>query len=213
MNIGMAQGLLFHKGQLYVGHERPHRQLHLGPVPAERHQQRRPVRPPRTAPRVQRRGRARPARRRAGPRRQVAVHLLRQFHRAAAVHALARAAAVWRRTNCCRASPTRRGHANRSRPPAAGLRRTDLDGNNLELVSVGYRNTYDIAFNADGELFTFDSDMEWDIGTPWYRPTRVCHVDQRQRLRLAQRQRRVAGVLPRHAAGGRRRGPGLAHRA
>ncbi|MCA9258539.1 MAG: c-type cytochrome, partial [Planctomycetales bacterium] len=28
----------------------------------------------------------------------------------------------------------------------------------------------------DGELFTFDADMEWDIGTPWYRPTRVCHV-------------------------------------
>ncbi|MEM9660576.1 MAG: L-sorbosone dehydrogenase, partial [Planctomycetota bacterium] len=22
----------------------------------------------------------------------------------------------------------------------------------------------------------FDADMEWDIGTPWYRPTRICHV-------------------------------------
>ena len=39
----------------------------------------------------------------------------------------------------------------------------------------GFRNTYDIAFNADGELFTFDSDMEWDWGMPWYRPIRVNH--------------------------------------
>jgi len=54
--------------------------------------------------------------------------------------------------------------------------RTDLDGNNLELLCVGFRNEYDIAFNDDGELFTFDADMEWDIGTPWYRPTRICHV-------------------------------------
>ena len=28
----------------------------------------------------------------------------------------------------------------------------------------------------EGELFTYDSDMEWDAGTPWYRPTRVNHV-------------------------------------
>src|SRR4030095_13078507 len=31
-------------------------------------------------------------------------------------------------------------------------------------------------FNTDGELFTYDSDMEWDAGLPWYRPTRVLHV-------------------------------------
>ena len=41
--------------------------------------------------------------------------------------------------------------------------------------SVGTRNTYDIAFNDDGELFGFDSDMEYDIGMPWYRPIRLCH--------------------------------------
>ncbi len=46
----------------------------------------------------------------------------------------------------------------------------------LTLVSVGYRNPYDLAVNAAGECFTFDADMEWDISTPWYRPTRVCHV-------------------------------------
>ncbi len=68
------------------------------------------------------------------------------------------------------------GHANELLAPGGWIARTDLDGKNLEVVSVGYRNAYDIAFNADGELFTFDSDMEWDIGTPWYRPTRVCHA-------------------------------------
>ena len=25
-------------------------------------------------------------------------------------------------------------------------------------------------------MFTYDADMEWDVGTPWYRPTRVNHV-------------------------------------
>jgi putative heme-binding domain-containing protein len=38
------------------------------------------------------------------------------------------------------------------------------------------RNAYDLAFNESGDLFTFDSDMEWDVGLPWYRPTRVCHL-------------------------------------
>ncbi|HEX6960313.1 MAG TPA: hypothetical protein VF175_00490, partial [Lacipirellula sp.] len=69
-----------------------------------------------------------------------------------------------------------RGHAATIRAPGGWIARTDLDGNNLELVSIGYRNMYDLAFNGDGELFTYDSDMEWDIGTPWYRPTRLCHV-------------------------------------
>ena len=46
----------------------------------------------------------------------------------------------------------------------------------MELVSTGFRNEYDIAFNPLGDLFTYDADMEWDIGTPWYRPTRVNHV-------------------------------------
>ena len=39
----------------------------------------------------------------------------------------------------------------------------------------GFRNAYDMAFNADGELFTFDADMEWDWGWPWYRPIRINH--------------------------------------
>ncbi len=50
------------------------------------------------------------------------------------------------------------------------------DGTDIELVAVGFRNEYDIAFNEQGDLFTYDADMEWDVGTPWYRPTRVNHV-------------------------------------
>src|SRR5690606_13108681 len=43
-------------------------------------------------------------------------------------------------------------------------------------VAGGFRNAYDAAFNLVGELFTFDSDMEWDINMPWYRATRTVHV-------------------------------------
>jgi putative heme-binding domain-containing protein len=60
--------------------------------------------------------------------------------------------------------------------PGGWVCRTDPDGKSFELVAIGFRNPYDLAFNTQGELFTFDSDMEWDAGTPWYRPTRVNHV-------------------------------------
>jgi hypothetical protein len=60
--------------------------------------------------------------------------------------------------------------------PGGWIVRTDPEGRRFELVAIGLRNPYDLAFNAAAELFTFDSDMEWDMGTPWYRPTRVLHV-------------------------------------
>jgi putative heme-binding domain-containing protein len=69
-----------------------------------------------------------------------------------------------------------RGHATDRLPPGGWIARTDPDGNHWELVSAGFRNAFDIAFNDAGDLFTYDSDMEWDIGAPWYRPTRICHV-------------------------------------
>src|SRR3954454_1712606 len=61
-------------------------------------------------------------------------------------------------------------------PPAGSVYHLDPDGKNFELVACGFRNPFDAAFNADGELFLYDADMEWDINMPWYRPTRVCHV-------------------------------------
>jgi putative heme-binding domain-containing protein len=60
--------------------------------------------------------------------------------------------------------------------PYGCVYRTDENGTKWELFAGGFRNPYDIAFNADGELFTYDSDMEWDRGLPWYRPTRLIHV-------------------------------------
>jgi putative heme-binding domain-containing protein len=58
--------------------------------------------------------------------------------------------------------------------PGGCIYKTDPEGKKFELVSTGYRNEFDAAFNRDGELITYDADMEWDINTPWYRPTRVC---------------------------------------
>jgi len=68
------------------------------------------------------------------------------------------------------------GHANSFKAPAGWICKTDPEGKSFELVCNGFRNEYDIAFAPNGELFTWDADMEWDVGLPWYRPTRVCHV-------------------------------------
>ncbi len=43
-------------------------------------------------------------------------------------------------------------------------------------MSNGYRNPFDLAVNPEGDLFTYDADKERDLGMPWYRPTRLCHV-------------------------------------
>ena len=68
------------------------------------------------------------------------------------------------------------GHAAGILAPGGYVAITDRDGKQWEIWSGGYRNPYDMAFNADGELFVYDADMEWDFGTPWYRPTRVNHA-------------------------------------
>ena len=60
--------------------------------------------------------------------------------------------------------------------PGGHLLRFDPEGKQFELITAGFRNAYDFDFNPDGEIFTFDSDMEWDWGLPWYRPTRILHA-------------------------------------
>ena len=60
--------------------------------------------------------------------------------------------------------------------PGGWIAKTDPEGQRWELIAVGLRNGFDIAFNAHGELFTVDADAEFDLGTPWYQPTRVFHV-------------------------------------
>jgi putative heme-binding domain-containing protein len=72
-------------------------------------------------------------------------------------------------------NPDGNGFATGLMAPGGWVARTDKDGKKWELFCGGFRNPYDIDFNQDGELFTFDADMEWDTGTPWYRPIRVNH--------------------------------------
>lgn len=68
------------------------------------------------------------------------------------------------------------GHAVGIMAPGGWIAKVSPDGADWELLSMGFRNQYDIALNPQGELFTYDADMEWDVGSPWYRPTRVNHV-------------------------------------
>lgn len=68
------------------------------------------------------------------------------------------------------------GFMTDEKAPGGFICRISPDGKQCDLVSMGYRNPFDIAFNRDGELFAYDSDMEWDVNTPWYRPTRVLHA-------------------------------------
>ncbi len=60
--------------------------------------------------------------------------------------------------------------------PGGCIYNVSPDGKEWELFCNGFRNEFDAAYNRTGELFTYDADMEWDFNTPWYRPTRVCHV-------------------------------------
>jgi putative heme-binding domain-containing protein len=83
---------------------------------------------------------------------------------------------VWGEDHLLPRLPDGRGFMKDVLGPGGAIYRIDPDGKSWELVSVGYRNQFDAALNRDGELFTFDADMEWDINTPWYRPTRICHV-------------------------------------
>ena len=69
-----------------------------------------------------------------------------------------------------------RGHAAGKLAPGGWIAQTDPAGKYWELLSMGYRNPFDFAFNTEGDMFAYDADMEWDYGTPWYRPTRVVHA-------------------------------------
>ena len=83
---------------------------------------------------------------------------------------------VWKEDNLFPLIKDPRGHANDRMAPGGWIAKIDSTGTNWELISAGYRNSFDIAFNENDELFAYDSDMEWDFGMPWYRPTRICHV-------------------------------------
>ncbi|MBL8819183.1 MAG: c-type cytochrome [Planctomyces sp.] len=83
---------------------------------------------------------------------------------------------VWNEDHLLKRMWDANGHAVGILAPGGWIASTDPDGKSWDIWSIGYRNPYDMAFNADGELFAYDADMEWDVGTPWYRPTRVVHA-------------------------------------
>jgi putative membrane-bound dehydrogenase-like protein len=61
-------------------------------------------------------------------------------------------------------------------PMAGCVLRFAPDLSSSEIVADGFRNAYGMDFNADGELFAFDSDNERCVSLPWYEYTRFYHV-------------------------------------
>lgn len=67
-------------------------------------------------------------------------------------------------------------HARGVYAPGGHVTRYNPDTKKNEIFAIGFRNQFDVAYNMFGDLFTYDADMEWDMGTPWYRPTRINFV-------------------------------------
>jgi len=85
-------------------------------------------------------------------------------------------ARIWGEDQLLPRNPDGRGHASNVMAPGGWIGRFKPDGTNWQLVTIGNRNTFDIAFHDSGELISYDADMEWDFGMPWYRPTRLNHA-------------------------------------
>lgn len=83
---------------------------------------------------------------------------------------------VWGEDHLLPSMPDGRGHNAGVLAPGGIIYRVSPDGKKFEAYANGFRNVFDAAVNRDGELFTYDADMEYDFNTPWYRPTRICHV-------------------------------------
>ncbi|GAB3907869.1 hypothetical protein GCM10028803_42410 [Larkinella knui] len=83
---------------------------------------------------------------------------------------------VWKEDNLFPALKDPRGHATDRTAPGGWLAKVDSTGQQWEFIAGGFRNAFDLAINDAGDLFTYDSDMEWDFGLPWYKPTRICHI-------------------------------------
>jgi len=84
--------------------------------------------------------------------------------------------AIWGEDHILPRMPDGRGHNVGRWAPGGIIYRVSPDGKTFEAVASGFRNIFDAAFDRDGELFTYDADMEYDFNTSWYRPTRINHV-------------------------------------
>ncbi|HEU5116163.1 MAG TPA: heme-binding protein, partial [Isosphaeraceae bacterium] len=81
---------------------------------------------------------------------------------------------IWEGDHLLPPMPDGNGFMRNVPPPGGCIYKLDPEGKEWTLISMGYRNPFDIALNKSGDVFTYDADMEWDMNTPWYRPTRVC---------------------------------------
>lgn len=82
----------------------------------------------------------------------------------------------WGDDHLLKRMPDGRGHNRDRLAPGGFIYRVDPEGKDFEVFANGFRNIYDASLNHNGDLFTYDADMEYDFNTPWYRPTRVNHV-------------------------------------
>ena len=71
--------------------------------------------------------------------------------------------AVWETDSLLQAMPDAMGHAVGIQAPAGWICRISPDGKYWVMVASGFRNAVDIAINREGELFTYDSDLEFDV--------------------------------------------------
>jgi putative heme-binding domain-containing protein len=83
---------------------------------------------------------------------------------------------VWGEDHLLPRLPDGRGFMRDVLGPGGVIYEVSLDDHAFRAVAVGFRNIFDAAVNHDGELFTYDADMEYDFNTSWYRPTRINHV-------------------------------------
>lgn len=83
---------------------------------------------------------------------------------------------VWQEDSLIPSFSDPSGHAVGLKAPGGWVCRISPDGKDWKMIASGFRNSVDIALNREGELFTYDSDMEFDVGVPWYRPTRINHI-------------------------------------
>jgi putative heme-binding domain-containing protein len=83
---------------------------------------------------------------------------------------------IWGEDHLLPRVPDGRGFMKDVLAPGGIIYRVTPDGKEFQAYASGFRNIFDASVNSDGELFTYDADMEWDFNTSWYRPTRINHV-------------------------------------
>ena len=203
-------GALLRLRQPLRGGQLEEQQDRLGSLPPARHRQGRHLRQDRHDQEARRhRRRARPARHHAHARRQEPDRGDGQPDPASkGLYPLPRARNSGARINFFRASRAlHEGSGGPGRPHCADRSRT---GRTWEILATGFRNQYDAAFNLDGELFTYDADMEWDLNTPWYRPTRINHVIDGAEFGWRTGSAKFPEHYSRHLRGGGRHRAGIA---